>query len=225
MGYHVDARQLDIWLDEQKREYDFYAPIQSNGIVQYGLLERAEQIVFDRKPEVSFTDIPEFLTDRPVFAADDVQTQKTPVFLLRSCDIHALKQHEALTPTYIPEEQSEWKLWQHKKIILIGCRKSFENCFCVIDGSNICSNYDMSLDFEQGVYLIDCKSPEWNRSFLNMGCTRYFVVPFQVHENPSSRRKKSRSTAHVPKTRKNSKCSDSNGEACISKESVTRRKK
>ncbi len=183
MGYHVDAKQFDIWLKRQKRKYDFYAPIDFDGVVGYAQIECAEQIVFDRKPVLSFKEVLRPVTERLFFDRDVKTKDKTPVFLLHSCDIHVLRRLDDLYPYSIPAEQCYKTLRQSIKIILIGCRQSFENCLCVSMGSNICNDYDMSLDKEKDIYQIDCKSPEWNREFLNMGCERYFVLPCQVHEN------------------------------------------
>ena len=67
---------------------------------------------------------------------------KPTLLFLRSCDIHALRR---LDQVYLKNGQNSdvyyARLRSKLKLVLLECRESFENCFCVAMGSNETRDY------------------------------------------------------------------------------------
>jgi len=196
MGFHVNAEQFDTWLTEQQKTHDIYAPNCFAGgntfsdvdCIRYGKVSSISEIVFDRKSEYSFKEVLTpisqtlfFFTEEQCKKADP--PKKGAIIFLRSCDLHALKRLDDLYLHNGPADYYYKRIRDNIKIVLMGCKHSFESCFCVSMGTNFSENYDMSINVGDGVYELNCKDSSWNRFFLDIGAERHLVVPDQVHEN------------------------------------------
>ena len=57
MGFHINESQFDVWLTEQQKTYDIYAPMCYAGgntfsdvdCIRYGKISSISEIVFDKK--------------------------------------------------------------------------------------------------------------------------------------------------------------------------------
>lgn len=199
MGFHVDERQFDLWLAEQKEKYDIYAPKCFAGgntfsdvdCIRYGIVNASSEIVFDKKSEYSFKEALIPISQTLFYFTEDECKEADPpkkgsIIFLRSCDLHALKRLDDLYLGNGPADYYYKRLRDHIRIVLIGCKQSFESCFCVSMGTNISDNYDMCVNVGNGEFHIDCKDENWNRYFIDLGCEERLVVPDQVHENAVS---------------------------------------
>ena len=196
MGFHVDAKQFDAWLTEQRKTYDIYAPMRYAGgntfsdvdCIRYGKVSSVCDIVFDKKSEYSFKEVLSPISQTLFFFTEDEKRESDPpkkgaIIFLRSCDLHALKRLDDMYLRNGPEDYYYKRIRDNIKIVLIGCTQSFENCFCVSMGTNISENYDMSVNVHGSTYAINSKDTAWNQFFLDLGAARHLVVPDQVHEN------------------------------------------
>ena len=196
MGFHVNEHQFNAWFAEQMKEYEIYAPKRYVGgntfsdvdCIRYGKVESISEIVFDKKSEYSFKEVLTPISQTLFFFTEDQCKEANPhpkgaIIFLRSCDLHALKRLDDMYLNNGPADYYYKRIRDNVKFVLIGCKHSFENCFCVSMGTNISDNYDMSVNVDDGIYQINCKDMEWNRFFMDLECARHFVVPEQVHEN------------------------------------------
>ena len=196
MGFHVDANQFDAWLTEQRKTYDIYAPMRYAGgntfsdvdCIRYGKVNSISEIVFDKKSEYSFKEVLSPISQTLFYFTENEQKESDPpkksaIIFLRSCDLHALKRLDDMYLHNGSEDYYYKRIRDHIKIVLIGCKQSFDNCFCVSMGTNISENYDMSVNVQGSTYAINCKDSQWNQFFLDLGASRHLVVPDQVHEN------------------------------------------
>lgn len=196
MGFHVNASQFDAWLTEQRKTYDIYAPMRYAGgntfsdvdCIRYGKVNSISEIVFDKKSEYSFKEVLSPISQTLFYFTENEQKESDPpkksaVIFLRSCDLHALKRLDDMYLHNGSEDYYYKRIRDHIKIVLIGCKQSFDNCFCVSMGTNISENYDMSVNVQGSTYAINCKDSQWNQFFLDLGAYRHLVVPDQVHEN------------------------------------------
>lgn len=196
MGFHVNDYQFNTWFTKQKETYDIYAPKRYVGgntfsdadCIRYGKVDSVSEIVFDKKSEYSFKEVLTPITQTLFFFTEDEckeanPPQKGAIIFLRSCDLHALKRLDDMYLKNGPADYYYKRIRDNIKIVLIGCKHTFENCFCVSMGTNISDNYDMSVNIEDEVYQINCKDTAWNSFFMDLDCARHFVMPDQVHEN------------------------------------------
>ena len=196
MGFHVNESQFDAWLTEQQKTYDIYAPKRYAGgntfsdvdCIRYGKVSSTSEIVFDRKSEYSFKEVLTPISQTLFFFTEDQCKEADPpkkgaILFLRSCDLHALKRLDDMYLHNGPADYYYKRIRDNIKIVLIGCKHSYESCFCVSMGTNISENYDMSVNVADGVYELNCKDAQWNQFFLELGASRHLVVPDQVHEN------------------------------------------
>lgn len=196
MGFHVDANQFDAWLTEQRKTYDIYAPMRYAGgntfsdvdCIRYGKVNSISEIVFDKKSEYSFKEVLSPISQTLFYFTENEQKESDPpkksaIIFLRSCDLHALKRLDDMYLHNGSEDYYYKRIRDHIKIVLIGCKQTFDNCFCVSMGTNISENYDMSVNVQGSTYAINCKDSQWNQFFLDLGASRHLVVPDQVHEN------------------------------------------
>ncbi len=196
MGFHVNESQFDAWLTEQRKTYDIYAPMRYAGgntfsdvdCIRYGKVNSISEIVFDKKSEYSFKEVLSPISQTLFYFTENEQKESDPpkksaIIFLRSCDLHALKRLDDMYLHNGSEDYYYKRIRDHIKIVLIGCKQTFDNCFCVSMGTNISENYDMSVNVQGSTYAINCKDSQWNQFFLDLGASRHLVVPDQVHEN------------------------------------------
>ena len=196
MGYKLSSSGMNSVLSELSREYRIFAPKSFEGmghfsdtdLIRYGEIKSIDEIVLDKKSQFSFKEIVFpvsetlfYFTENQVKSAEEEQ-KKTIVFL-RSCDLHSLRR---LDDTYLsngPEDFYYKRLRDKVKFALIGCRESFENCFCVDMETSKSENYSFSLDMRDGDYHVDCRESEWAEIFKVCSSEEIEVIPDYVTEN------------------------------------------
>lgn len=149
MGYKLNLENMNLALKELKKTYKIYAPKVFEGAgtfsdtdrVRYGEIERIEEIEFDKKSQFSYkeTILPTrqtlfFFTENECTEAET--REKPALIFLRSCEIHSLKRIDDIYLRNGFEDVYYKKMRENAKFVLIGCEKSFENCFCVSMESN-----------------------------------------------------------------------------------------
>ncbi len=170
MGYKLSTNDFNSMLTALKEDYLVYAPklIEGKGhfsdtdVVKYEEISTIEEVEFNQKSRFSFKEIIMPITQTLFYFTENKTTEpemrkKGAVIFLRSCDLHAVKR---LDEIYLNNGASDYyyaKLRENVKFVLMGCEKSFENCFCVDMGTNKSENYDFSVDFDGDKILVDSK--------------------------------------------------------------------
>ena len=197
MGFCVSRNQLQALLDSWQADYDVYAPRRLSGggrlsdtdCIRYGKILRPEEIEFKEKSQYSFKEVLTPISQTLFFFAEGHTKeadgpQKGAVIFLRSCDLHALKRLDDMYLHNGPGDYYYHRLREHLKIVLMGCKHTYENCFCVSMGTNISGNYDLSIDSQpDGTYHLDCKEPIWEALLQSLGGAVIPVEPAHVTEN------------------------------------------
>ena len=81
-------------------------------------------------------------------------SEKKRMIFLRSCDLHALKRLDEIYLTNGAEDFYYKRARENTKLILMGCKESFDSCFCVSMGTNQADNYDAYIKMDkESVYL------------------------------------------------------------------------
>ena len=187
MGYRYTTETFNQLLGGLYAQYRVYAPTLLKGkgkfsdtdLVGYAEISRIEEVVFDRvsyfSPKEVFYPLNQtlfYFTEQEFREAE--AEEKGIVIFLRACDIQAVERLDKIMlengsyPDYYYE-----RLRQNLKFIVMDCRESFEQCFCVSMGTNRTENYSASLRWENGSYLCDVKE-DINGLFVLYG------EPFEV---------------------------------------------
>ena len=197
MGFMLKRDSLDCLLEAWAKDYDIYAPVQfaqggrcsDTACVRYGRVRHAEEIVFAQRSENSFKEILRpvmetlfFFTENEVKTAD--APRKGAIIFLRSCDLSAVQRLDAMYLENGPEDVYYQRLRQKVRFVLMGCSEAFEHCFCVSMGTNKAENYDLSIDYTDDGYLLDCKTEEWNPQLQKLAKQQIPVQPAYVRECP-----------------------------------------
>lgn len=179
MGYKLDKSDFQNLVDNLKKHYLIYAPKNFKGtgtfsdtdIVRYDYISNIDDIEFNKKSNYSFKESILPITQTLFYFTEDevkeanIEREKTALIFLRSCDLHAIKRLDQIYLKNGFEDYYYKRLRENIKFALIGCSKSFDNCFCVSMNSNKCDEYDFALNIRYNYFEIDCKSEEFKSLF------------------------------------------------------------
>lgn len=180
MGYKLSKQKINNIFDSLSKEYVIYAPklfigegtFSDTDRVRYGAIETIEDIVFDKKAEYSYKEVLLPISQTLFFFTEDsIKEADTPkkgaIIFLRSCDLHAIKRMDDI---YLRNGQEDYyykRIRENAKFILIGCKNSFENCFCVSMGTNETSEYNAYLKVKNDNVYVDIKDNELEELFAS----------------------------------------------------------
>lgn len=183
MGFKISTEKLNHIIGKLSGQYEIYAPkvfagegcFSDTDSIRYGIINKAEDIVFDRKSDYSFKEVL-FPVSETVFYFTEDQVnvpatgevplndgrrtavkKKGRIIFLRSCDLHAVKRFDEIYLKNGFEDHYYKRLRDDTKFILMGCPESFENCFCVSMNTNKSDNYDGYIHQHQEEYYIESK--------------------------------------------------------------------
>lgn len=195
MGLKLSKENFDACLAQLSADYDIYGPVRMAGgnmfsdtdCVRYGKIESIEDVVFDEKSDYSYKEVLLplsetlfYFTENQIKEADE--KEKGGIIFLRSCDLHAVKRMDDIYLHNGSEDYYYKRLREKVKFVLMGCKASFDNCFCVSMGTNACSDYDLAVEPNGQGYLTDCKLESWRELFGDKGVETAYE-PSQVSEN------------------------------------------
>lgn len=195
MGLKLSKEDFDACLAQLSADYDIYAPVRMAGgnpfsdtdCIRYGKIESIEEVVFEEKSNYSYKEVLLplsetlfYFTENQVKEADG--KEKGGIIFLRSCDLHAVKRMDDIYLENGFEDYYYKRLREKVKFVLMGCKESFENCFCVSMNTNACSDYDLAVEPAEDGYLLDCKADAWQDIFAATG-EQTAYEPSHVKEN------------------------------------------
>lgn len=196
MGYKFDIENFNGALKELSKEYKIYAPkvLEGKGrfsdtdIVRYEEVSRVEEIEFNKKSQFSYKEVLLpisqtlfFFTENEMKEAD--MEEKAPLIFLRSCDINSLRRIDDIYLRNGFEDPFYKKIREKAKFVLMGCEKSFENCFCVNMGTNTTDEYDMYIKVNGNEVYLDVKNEEFKDLMDKFNNESVDVTPDFVTEN------------------------------------------
>ncbi|MGL4760872.1 MAG: anaerobic sulfite reductase subunit AsrA [Sarcina sp.] len=173
MEFKMNLENLNKVFNELKNEYKIFAPTVMVGdgrfsdtdVIRYGEIDKVEDIEFERKAQFSYKEVILpirqtlfFFTEKEV-KEPDVDNKKTLIFL-RSCDLHALRRIDDIYLRNGFVDKYYKVLRDNARFVLIGCKKSFDSCFCVDMGTNKSDNYDAYLKVSEDEAFMDIKNDE-----------------------------------------------------------------
>lgn len=195
MGYCFTKDAMEAIWSEWEKCYDIYTPKCYHGkgrfsdtdCIRYGQVHSIDEVVFDKKAEYSPK---EFLLQNAetlfYFTENHIQEsekrQKEALIFLRSCDLHAIKRLDAIYLQQGAADNYYKRLREKAKFVLMGCQKAFDTCFCTDMGTNQSQDYDMSIDYVDGLYFMDCKMAQWDELLNGAAKSIQTVIPTYVTE-------------------------------------------
>ncbi|MCR3960127.1 anaerobic sulfite reductase subunit AsrA [Aeromonas veronii] len=157
--------------------------------VTYHSIRHPADLVWQEKSHFSPKEVVLPIT-QTLFHFDNLELRESKVeakptlLFLRSCDIHALRR---LDQVYLKNGQNSdvyyARLRSKLKLVLLECRESFENCFCVSMGSNETQDYAAAIRLSDEGARIEVKDPELLGYFAELGESDDFTPEF-VQSNP-----------------------------------------
>ncbi len=159
MGFKLSNIEFNDIIKELSKNHKVYAPkrVESRGrfsdtdLILYKEIEAVEEIVYDKKSTYSPKEIITPITQTMFYFNEDGYKEaniddKKIVIFIRPCDINALRRLDTIFLKNGDTEDYYYKRLREKvTIIMIECKESFENCFCVSMKSNKTEKYDLAV--------------------------------------------------------------------------------
>lgn len=182
MSYKISNSKFNEILERLSNDYEIYAPVRIKGRgrfsdtdnIRYQKISKVEEIEYKEKSRFSAKEIPFPATETIFNIVGEqlleplVKNRKFLVFL-RSCDIHAM---DKLDSIFLKNGDVQDPYYKRKRdnisYIVMGCNKSFENCFCVSMGTNKTDNYSMGIGFEEDSVKLEVKDSIFFDYFNNL---------------------------------------------------------
>lgn len=186
MKIKLNINEFDAGLRKLSEKYKIYAPksldkrgtYSDTSVVRYEEVSSFEEMEWERKsdfsPKKTLLPINEVLF---YFTEDEYKTasvdKKDILIFLRTCDMHSIKRLDAMYLHNGPKDYFYKRLRERAKFVVVGCTKSFRNCFCVSMDANIPDDYDMGMNIRGNTIFLDIVDEDLNVfNGINM--------PFQV---------------------------------------------
>jgi len=196
MGLIISKDRFNDVLKNLSEKYEIYAPVNLKGKgtfsdtdrVRYGLVSSIEEIVVDVKSHFSFKEILLPITQTLFYFTEEQWIEpkidrKEILVFLRSCDLQAVKRIDEIYLKNGDKDPYYKAIRDNVKFILMGCSKSFENCFCVSMGTNKSDKYYAAINFRNDVVELDVKDEELLDCFNDVEGRSCEVKPDYVTEN------------------------------------------
>ena len=193
MGTKLSIANFDNYIKELKKDYKIYAPVVMKGkgtfsdtdTVRYAEINSIKEVEFNKKANFSAKEVLLPITETLFYFTEDdyiepKQEEKGALIFLRSCDIHGVKRIDEIYLRNGAEDPYYRAAREKVKFVLMGCKSSFENCFCVSMGSNTTGQYDLYVKLQGEEVLMDIKDNELSSSSIGEETE---VTPDFVYEN------------------------------------------
>lgn len=193
-SYRLSASGMDDVIARWNQDYQVYAPVllKQRGArketVRYGKIHSVADIYNERNSDFSPKEVYYPVMQTMFYFTENeavesrLEDERGILLLLHPCDINAMRRLDNIFLKNGPGEDLYYKRLRNKvRVVLLECKKSAENCFCVSMGSNIAEDYEMAVRLDRDKVLVQVKKPEWNRYFQNAEPEEY--TPGFVTEN------------------------------------------
>ena len=161
MKISLDAAKFNEGLEKLRENYKIFAPkafpfrgtYSDTDLIKYDEVYKFEDMEFEKKSNFSPKEIMlpinqvlfYFTEDEFRETSSEYKNKKVLIFL-RACDLNAVKRIDQIYLNNGPEDIFYKRIRERTKFVLVGCRKSFRNCFCVSMDSNIADGYSAAMN-------------------------------------------------------------------------------
>ena len=197
MGLIMARANFNEVLEELAKKYVIYAPkkYEEEGTfsdthrVRYGEIKCIEEIEFNEKSSFSYKEVLLPITQTLFFFTETEvkeasMNEQNLLIFLRSCDLHAVRRLDEIYLRNGFEDIYYKKFREKAKFVVMGCEKSFNNCFCVDMGTNTCDHYEAYIHLAEDQVAFDIKCEELLSDAKLKAMETTEVTPKFVTENP-----------------------------------------
>ena len=197
MGLIMARANFNEVLEELAKKYVIYAPKKYEGEgtcsdthrVRYGEIKCIEEIEFNEKSSFSYKEVLLPITQTLFFFTETEvkeasMNEQNLLIFLRSCDLHAVRRLDEIYLRNGFEDIYYKKFREKAKFVVMGCEKSFNNCFCVDMGTNTCDHYEAYIHLAEDQVAFDIKCEELLSDAKLKAMETTEVTPKFVTENP-----------------------------------------
>lgn len=195
MSYRMNISQTNELFDKLSAEYQIYAPkrfekqgrYSDTDIIRYDIVNRADEIVYDRKSDFSAKEVLNPITQAILYFTEDEYREskarrKKSLIFLRPCDINAFEHQDKIFLENGGISDFYYKrVRENVKFVMMECTEGWDTCFCVSMGSNKTEDYSAAVRFLGDELLFQVKDDDLAPYFEGVP-TAEFDVQF-IKEN------------------------------------------
>lgn len=197
MGYKLDKSKINDLIETYGELGLVYGPklypgegrFSDTDLIRYGEIGSIDDLVLDKKSDYSFKEILTPITETLFYFTEDEVREpgfldKEILIFMRACDTHALDRLDQIYLRNGYEDYYYKRIRKNIKVALIGCKRSFENCFCVSMKANKARNYDLSIDrTSDGLYSLDIRNNNIRELLELEGVEEVNIEPSYIKKN------------------------------------------
>ena len=176
MKLRLSIEEFDRGLEELSKKYLIFAPrtfekrgtYSDTDVVRYAKVNNFSEMNWKDKSHfpakealLPVNEILFYFTEDEYKAASE-DTRERLVFL-RACDMNAIKRIDQI---YLGNGASNDFFYartrKKTKFIVVGCSKTFRNCFCVSMGTNKADNYDAAMNIRENEIQLEIRNEDLN---------------------------------------------------------------
>ena len=176
MKLRLSIEEFDRGLEELSKKYLIFAPrtfekrgtYSDTDVVRYAKVNNFSEMNWKDKSHfpakealLPVNEILFYFTEDEYKAASE-DTRERLVFL-RACDMNAIKRIDQI---YLGNGASSDFFYartrKKTKFIVVGCSKTFRNCFCVSMGTNKADNYDAAMNIRENEIQLEIRNEDLN---------------------------------------------------------------
>jgi len=174
----MSQNALDKAFETLRETYTLMAPVRKpfkgtmsdTDAIRYEEVKNYGDIEFDLKAQFSAKEIFQPITQVLFYFTEEeykvpAADQKKILVFLRACDIHAVDRVDQIYLDNGPVDPYYKQIRDRVEFALIGCEKSFRNCFCASMGTNKSDDYVLGIKPDGESVNLDVKSDSLSKIF------------------------------------------------------------
>lgn len=196
MGFKMNIDGFNMFLEKISGKYNVFAPTVLKGkgtfsdtdIVRYAQIKDIRDVEFEKKSAFSYKETLLPITQTMFYFTEDQwiepkEEEKGAIIFLRSCDMYSVKRIDDIYLRNGAVDPYYKRLRDKAKFVLIGCEKSFDNCFCVSMNTNKTDEQDAYIKLDGDMVIFDTSDRELEQYLESIEIEEVEVTPDFVEEN------------------------------------------
>ena len=169
-SYSVRAERWANIMPRLKEKYRIYAPKRfpkrgpkGSDLIRYGEINDFSEIVYKEKTHFSPKEVFYPISQTMFYFKGDnctekeLEEDKDIILIARPCDINAIRRLDNIFLNNGQPDLYYNRMREKLHIIMLECKESFENCFCVSMGCNLTDDYSAAMRIDDICALVEIK--------------------------------------------------------------------
>lgn len=179
-SFSVRAERMDNVIARLKERYRIFAPKRfpkrgPNGsdLIRYGEIDSLADIVYKEKSHFSPKEVFYPISQTMFYFTEENCTQKELdddreiILIARPCDLNAIRRLDNIFLHNGSPDLYYSRMREKLHFFMLECRESFDNCFCVSMGSNVCDEYSVAMRIDDICALVEIRDETFLPYFEN----------------------------------------------------------